>query len=565
MFTKSSGGFAPLVLTLAVFASCASTQDSAAALAEGARDGEKPVLDGGRTIFPLPKTGFDYAESRPDIENRNELTVVTTADPVVMDFRKAYNAREAQIFTALYEGLFSYHPFTLEPVPAAASAWKISQDRKVWTFTIRPDARFSNGDPLRAEDFRAAWLSSLDPKREYPYSSLFDIIEGARDFRLGVTGDPGKIGVTALDEKTLEVRLTGPAAYFPSMLCHHSFYPVHQSMVNASDWTTPVTNGPFNLESASEEKMVLVKNNAYWEAAQVSLDRITIRFTSDDEEAAALWNSGEARWVEGSVNLDALSDRSGIVVNPMFATYYFYIRSSGPWEDYRLRRALSLALPWEQIREGHYLPAKNLVYPITGYPENEGIDKQDAEEAKKLLAEAGFPSGVGLPEIVIRITASAEEDRIAKLMAASWMNLGIAVKLDVIPQNRYLESMKDKTYQVGSLSWIGDFADPYTFLQMWRRGSNINEAWFNDPDYEALMEQSMNEEGGKRLETLAKAEQILIDRGAVLPISHSIALNVVDTDELDGWYPNALDIHPYKYFNFKSAKPLPGVALAVSN
>ncbi|MDR1388668.1 MAG: peptide ABC transporter substrate-binding protein [Treponema sp.] len=542
------------VLVFAVFAGCASSK--AAPPAENT--GAKTLLDGGRIIFP-PKN-LEYAESRPNIADNRELTVVTSGDSLIMDYRQSYNAREAQIFTALYEGLFSYHPLTLEPVPAAASSWRISADRKVWTFTIRPGARFSNGDALRAEDFRAAWLSVLEPENECPYSSLFDIIEGARDYRMGVSADPLSVGITALAEKTLEVRLTSPAAYFPSMLCHHSFYPIHPSMIQDGDWTRPVSNGPFVMEDFDRDKIVLAKDARYWDAASVSLNRITIRVTNSDEEAAALWNSGEARWIEGGVDLDALTDRSGIQVNPMFATYYFFIRTTGPWEDYRLRRALSLALPWPEIRQGHYLPAKNLVYPINGYPSVDGIENQDIEEAKRLFAEAGHPSGVNLDEIIIRVVQGEEEDRIAKLMAAAWMELGLAVKIDVISPLKYFDSMKDKNYNVGSLSWIGDFADPYTFLQMWRRDSNINDAWFNDADFEALMEQSMNEEGRTRFETLAKAEQLLIDRGAVLPVSHSIALNVVDTDELDGWFANPLDIHPYKYFSFKSLKPLPGVA-----
>ncbi|MDR2184494.1 MAG: ABC transporter substrate-binding protein, partial [Treponema sp.] len=121
----------------------------------------------------------NFAEVRPDIANRDELRVVFFSDPAELDFRKSYIASEAQLFTALYEGLFSYHPFTMEPVPAMAKSWKVSEDKKQWTFSLRDTARYWNGDPVTAEDFRAAWLSLLDPSRESPYSSLFDIILGA--------------------------------------------------------------------------------------------------------------------------------------------------------------------------------------------------------------------------------------------------------------------------------------------------------------------------------------------------------------------------------------------------
>ena len=310
-----------------------------------------------------------------------------------------------------------------------------------------------------------------------------------------------------------------------------------------------------------EDKIVLAKSDQYWDARRVSFNKITLKYMEDGDETANLWNSGEARWISGEVNLDALTDRSGIQVNAMFATHYYFIRSAEkPWDDYRVRRALSLALPWDEIRQGHFLPAATLIFPIRGYPEIAGLSEPDIEEAARLLAEAGYAGGLGLPELVIRLTPSQEAARIGGIMAQTWKErLGVPVRVEVIPYNQYFQSMKSSGYIVGSSTWIGDFADPYTFLQMWRRDSNLNDARYNDEDYEELMERSMLEEGATRLATLAEAEKLLLDRGSVLPVSYSPAINVVDTNELDGWYPNALDIHPFKYLNFKAFRPLPGV------
>ncbi|GHV76310.1 ABC transporter substrate-binding protein [Spirochaetia bacterium] len=530
--------------------------------------GASPMRDEPESVpapSPAPRETPDFAESRPEVVNREELTMSVSNGKVELDFRKSYLSNEAQLYTALYEGLFSYHPFTMEPVPAAASAWEVSDDKKEWTFTIRDTARYWNGDPVRAEDFRAAWLSLLAPDKQSPYSSLFDIIEGALDFRLGRTDDPDTVGIMAPDPKTLVVRLNFPAAFFPSMLCHHSFSPIHPAMLQTGDWSqgVPISNGPFYILDHTEDAMVLNRNELYWDVSRTALKKITLKFVEDGDEASALWNSGEVRWIAGEVNLDTLTDRSGIVVNPMFATHYYFIRSGAkPWTDYRVRHALSIALPWEQIREGHYLPAKTLIYPIQGYPEVTGLDVTNIDEAKRLLSEAGYPDGMGLPELVIRLTPSPEAARIGGLMAATWKEqLGVPVKVEVIPYRQYFDAMKQDDYQVGSSTWIGDFPDPYTFLQMWRRDSNLNDARYNDADYEALMERSMTEDGQARLETLAAAEKLLLERGAVLPISYSPALNIVDTDELEGWFPNALDIHPFKYFSFKAWRPLPGVAL----
>jgi peptide/nickel transport system substrate-binding protein/oligopeptide transport system substrate-binding protein len=247
----------------------------------------------------------------------------------------------------------------------------------------------------------------------------------------------------------------------------------------------------------------------------------------------------------------------------MFATHYYFIRSGEkPWNDHRLRRALVLVLPWDEIRAGHYHPAKTLIYPLPGYPKIEGISETSVDEAVKLLAEAGFPEGKGLPELVLRITPSPEAARITSLMANAWKEqLGIQVRVEIVPYSRYFRALKTGGYNVGYSTWIGDFADPYTFLQMWRRDSNLNDSGYNDDDYEALMEKSMLEEGTARWAILAEAEQLLLERGSVLPISYSQAINIVDMGELDGWFPNALDIHPFKYLSFKAFRPLPGVVM----
>jgi len=507
----------------------------------------------------------DFAETRPRVRNRDELTVTFSKGDLELDFRKSYLASEAQLYTAIYEGLFSYHPITLEPVPAAAERWELSNDKKQWTFTIRGNARYWNGDPVTAEDFRASWLSILSPERDAPYSSLYDIIEGAKEYRSGETRDESKVGIIATGPKTLVVKLIAPASFFPSMLSHHSFSPIHPSMLNVDDWTAspPVSNGPFRITEIEENKIVLEKTDNYWDARNVSLNKITARFTETGEEASRLWNSGEARWISGDVEFEMLTDRSGIQVNAMFATHYYFIRSGEkPWNDYRLRRALILVLPWDEIRAGHYQPAKTLIYPLPGYPKIAGLSETSVDEALDLLAQAGFPEGKGLPELVLRITPSPEAARITSLMASAWKDqLGIPVRVEIVPYSRYFQALKAGGYNVGYSTWIGDFADPYTFLQMWRRDSNLNDSGYNDDDYEALMEKSMLEEGSARWAVLAEAEQMLLDRGSVLPIYYSQAINIVDMGELEGWFPNALDIHPFKYLAFKAFRPLPGVVM----
>jgi peptide/nickel transport system substrate-binding protein/oligopeptide transport system substrate-binding protein len=337
-------------------------------------------------------------------------------------------------------------------------------------------------------------------------------------------------------------------------------------MLKAKDWSKIpiISNGPFYISEDKGATKVLERNDYYWGADDVELKNLIVKYTDSGEESAALWNSGECRWVSGDVDIEGLNDLSGIVVNPMFATHYYYICSTRkPWSDPNVRRALSLALPWKEIREGYHMPAKTLIYPIQGYPEIKGVDQTDTAEAKRLLAKAGYPDGKGLPDLVIRLNPSPESGRIGGLMAQAWaQNLNVPVKIDVKPFSQYFDSLKSGDYDVGSSTWIGDFADPYTFLQMWRHDSNLNDANNNDEDFEKLIDQSMGEEGSSRWKTLSKAEEMLLNHGTVLPISYSFALNIIDTSEIDGWYSNVLDIHPFKYLSYKTFKPLPGVVLA---
>jgi len=523
---------------------------------------------------PQHDTEGDFAEMRPGNRTPDELTIAFSWNEIELDFRKSYFANEAQIFTGIYEGLFSYHPYTLEPVPALAERWELSEDKMQWTFTIRRNARYWNGDPVRAEDFRAAWISLIEPGSNSPYSSFFDVIEGARDYRNGADRDQNKVGIKAVDQRTLVIKLSSPASFFPAMLCHHSFSPIHPSMINNTHWSpqpnqvnwmSPVSNGPFKITSMDDDSIVMEKNNQYWDQSSVAFNKITVKFTNTADEAAHLWNSGEARWIAGDVDLDTLTDRSGIQINVMFATHYYFIRSSErPFNDYRVRRAMALVLPWNEIRSDYYLPAETLIFPISGYPEVEGIIESNYEEAGRLMSEAGYANPAGLPEIVIRLTPSYDAARVGALMANAWKDiLGFNVRVEVISYNRYHQTMKEDGFTVGSTSWIGDFADPYAFLQMWRRDSNLNDARLDDPDFERLIERSMIEEGRTRLATLAEAEKLLLSRGTVLPIYYSPALNIIDTGEIEGWYPNALDIHPFKYISFKTFRPLPGVAMLV--
>jgi oligopeptide transport system substrate-binding protein len=512
----------------------------------------------------LPFTAVYGQDLESESEEPKELVVVYSPKEVELDPRHIYTTMESELSTALYEGLLAYHPFSLVPVPGVAYDWEISEDKTLYRFFLREEAVFSNGDPVTAEDFRESWLRALDPEAEAEYSFLFDVIQGARNYRLG-RSPREEVAIRAESEKVLEVKLEKPAGHFLKLLCHMSFAPIHASYRNRDDWdgdTTLIGNGPYYLYERSPFELVFRKNRLYWDTARVGLDGIRVRFMDDPAAISEAFNRGAVHWAN-NWETSSLEDRTKIVFNPLFATSYFYmVCVEDAWNDPRVRRALALLVPWEEIRtEDTLLPTSRLIPPIPTYPDITGIAESNREEAFSLLQEAGYTQGVGLPELVFKLPGDSESERVAGIMAEAWkQELGLAVRIVSFPYDIYLREVKKPDYTIGSVTWIGDYADPLTFLQMWTEGSNLNDARFTDPEFDALIEGSFSLEGEERYTQLAQAEEILLSTAVVLPISHAPAFNLVDLDRIEGWFPNVLNIHPFKYLRFRELRVPPGVA-----
>lgn len=505
-------------------------------------------------------------EAEEPAESPSEFVVAAFPTDVEFNPIRTYTAFEAQVYTAVYEGLVGYHPLTLEPVPGVARTWTVSNDNLRWTFRLRPDARYSNGDRVTAAHFRDTWLALLHPDADSAYSFLFDVIRGAQDYRLGRNSDPGSVGIRAVSDSELVVELHSPATHFLDILCHHSFVVVHPDMLEKGDWdsTEIIGNGPFVLTERSEDRLVMEVNEQYWDRDALEIDGLRILLVDDPETSTEAFNRGSVHWMSGGWNLEAITDRRSIVVNPMFSTTYYYFRASEkPYDDARVRRALALLLPWSQIRseEIYFSPASTLVPPIPFYPNPDGIVEAVEDEALALLAEAGYPGGNGLPAPTILIPGGEDHNRIATLVQAAWgERLNLEVQIVEVPFPRYFDALETESYTLGTVSWIGDFADPLTFLQMWTSGSNLNDSGYANADFDGLVNRSLSQRGSERFQTLAEAEAMLLDSGLVLPISHSPAVNVIDQRRISGWYANPLDIHPFKHIGFAELAPIPRVA-----
>ncbi len=502
-----------------------------------------------------------------------ELAVAFSALDVEYDPHHSIYASEAQIFTGIYEGLFSYNPLTLDPVKSAAASFTKSRDSLTWTFYIRDEASWSDGSPLLARDFRDAWLRAIAPAEKADYASFFDVIAGARDYRLGKSQKPESVAITVIGDKILQVKLETPAPYFTRLLCHHSFSPIHPSMLSSHSWKAspalPV-NGPYRIASATGGKLLLERNPSYWDAKAVAIPRIRIAFTDDDKAVTEAYNDGSIHWLAGPMELDSVLARQAINYAPMFGTqYWFFDCATAPWSRSEVRRALALLLPWKDIRskDSYYSPAPTLVLPYTGYDKAVGIESSDEKAALKLLEDSGFPGGKGLPRLTILIPEGGDDAaRVSEIMKKAWAVLpGLEVSVEKVGDSGYFRRMRQGPvkggYTLGLTTWIGDFADPLAFLGMFTSDSNLNDPRLKDGEYDALLKAAASKDGEARLATLTEAENRLLSTAAVLPVSHSLAVSVIDTDYIQGWFINALDIHPFKYLAFGQRTIRPGVAL----
>ncbi|MBN2049236.1 MAG: peptide ABC transporter substrate-binding protein [Spirochaetales bacterium] len=502
-------------------------------------------------------------------EERTTLTTAYASTEYQWDIIHSYSSFEAQLYTAVYEGLVTYHPFSLQPISGVARFWEVMPDGKTWRFYLRENARYWNGDRVTAAHFRDAWLTLLDPEEKAEYSSLLDVVRGALDYRTGKTTDPETVGLRVLSDTLLEVELEEPADHFLKILCHHSLAPIHPKLLKQRQWnskTAILSNGPFYVLSWSDEEIILGKNLLYWDASSVELEKIRIMLTDDYEETTARFNSGEIHWCAGGIDWGAVENPNNLLLNPMFATsYLFFSCLSPPFDRADVRRGLALLIPWEEIRSEDYmlLPTAGLVPSIPGYPEAQGIEAQNVNEGLALLNAQGFPKGQGLGDLIIRVPEGGDMERISTLIKDAWeTSLDITVAVEYHSYPSYFDVIETRPYTLATITWIGDFADPLTFLQMWTGTSNLNDSGYRNENYDTLLKESMGQTGEKRYETLGVAEALLLSEAAVLPLSHYPALNALEVSLVDGWYPNPLDIHPFKYIRFNKPEIPPSVVMS---
>ncbi len=522
-------------------------------------------------VLLIASCGFNHETNVERGTRAGVLHIGNGDEPRELDPHVVTGSIEHNLCLALLEGLLGRHPQTLELVPGVARAWEVSDDGRRYVFHLREDARWSNGDPVTAADFVYSWRRALLPALGNNYAYMLFYISNAERFHRREITDFAEVGVKAPDDLTLEVELHNPTPFFLQLLTHMSYFPVHGPTIEAfgapdergTGWTRPgnhVGNGPFKLsEWVLNRSIVVEKNDHYWDAGRVKLNRIVFYPIQNATTEERMFRAGQLH-ITGTTPLDKVAyyrqERPDVLkLFPFFSTYYYLFNTDAPPLDRAMvRQALTLSIDRQQIVEkitrAGEIPAFSYTPPeVNGYRAEDGF-RYDVEQARVLLAEAGYPAGAGFPPLELMYNTSEGHRRIAIAIQQMWKT---ALNIDVTLVNQdwkvYLDKRDSRDYQVARAGWIGDYLDPNTFLDMYMTNSGNNDTGWSNPRYDALITQAgATTDQDRRFALFREAEAILMTELPIMPIYTYMSKALVSPD-VHGWFPNILDIHPYKYIS----------------
>jgi len=461
-------------------------------------------------------------------------------EPPSLHPAKATDTTSSAVLDQVFEGLTRINQETGEPEEAMAEEIDVSDDGLTYTFTIRDDATWTNGDPVTADDFEYAWKWVLDPENaDTEYSYQLYPIKGAEaaDTDEGSLDD---VGVTAEDEDTLVVELEQPTEYFLDLTAFYTFYPINEDVVKDNDdWDKDagedyVSNGPFELvEWDHKDQIVIEKNEDYWDADEVTLETVNMHMIDDESTEQQMYENGDLDWAgdpTGAIPLAAIptmkeegeleiSDRSGVY-------YMSFNHDEEPFDNENIRKAFASAIDRESVVENitqsEEKPAMGLVPPSI-FPENEEgyFEDNDPDAAKEYLEEGLDELDLDeLPKVKISYNTDEGHEAIAQALQDLWKkNLDVDVELNNEEWNVYLDSMSEGDYQIGRMGWIADFDDAINFLEIFETVGGNNYTNWEDEDYQALLKESREElDPDKREDILKEAEEMFMDEMVIAPV-----------------------------------------------
>jgi oligopeptide transport system substrate-binding protein len=501
----------------------------------------------GRTTGSGGKTPMEFV-----IGNGTEIQSI---DPTQIE-----GVPEHRVNAALFEGLVGYDPRTNKAVPGVAESWSTSADGTVITFKIRNGLTWSDGTPITAQTIVDSWLYHLNPTTGSKYAYMPGMVIKGADLYNTQGGRPSDVGIRAVNPSTFEVTLVGNVPYAIDMFAHQSFSPIPMHVVQryGADWIKKenfVSNGPFVLEEwVPNDHLTVVPNDHYWNKANVFLTKITFLPIEDTNTAYQAFKNGEIDW---STNIplaliDQLKLDKDYRVDTQLGSYFYYVNTTHPiLKDVRIRKALSMSFDRQELIDrvvkGGQIPSFALVPPIGEYQPATGTG-YDLAAAKRLLAEAGYPNGQGLPTFTIIYNTLDSHQVIAEYLQQVWKtNLGVNVTLQNLEWATFLEERKTSRMELGRAGWIADYADAQNFLDLLITDGGNNDGHYSNPEYDRLIRQAASlPDGAERNNVMRQAEEIAITRDqVVIPIYYYVSQNLINLDKWDGWYTNPQDVHPW--------------------
>lgn len=501
--------------------------------------------------------------------NRSQtLHVGTGGEPSELDPHLINAPPDYRVIHAFFEGLTRLDPVKIEPRPAVAERWEISTDGLTFTFHLRANARWSNGDPVTADDFVFSFRRALSPALGSQYTMLFNAVAGAEAFAAGKLTDFSQVGFSAPDPRTLVIRLARPTPYFLALITGNPvWFPVHRATIERSGkidqrgtgWTRPdrfVGNGAFVLkEWRPNQRIIAAKSPTYWDAANVRLNAVHFHPIDNAEAEERAFRAGQLHVTRGVPQSRVGAYRAEksplLAITPELNVRFINANTKRPpLDDARVRRALSLALDrtryCERILNGTEGPAFNCVPSgMPGYEKSSAVFTEDAAKARSLLAEAGFPGGKGFPKLTLGLATGGLE--LAEALQESWRTvLSIDVILQTSESRQHWSNLQLKQYDLSIGGWIADYPDASTFLDLFVSDGGWNFTHWSDRSYDALLTASAAElDPARRRETLQQAEARLLEQMPIIPLTFSRTRTLIQPSVRD-WPLNVLDRPDFK-------------------
>jgi len=496
----------------------------------------------------LGMSAFVGCSSNASAEGERNLIYNLGEDPDTIDPTLNTSVGSSTIIASTFEGLMKLDR-NEKAIYGVAEDMQVSEDKLTYTFTLRDDAKWSDGEAVTANDFKFSWLRALNPETAAEYSYQLFYIKNAEAYNKGeVTAE--EVGIEVADEKTLVVTLESATAYFPELMAFPTYMPLREDIVTADPegWATKpetyISNGPFKLtEWIMKDRFVVVKNENYYDKDSIKLPGIEFLMVTDENTAYAQLQAGEFDMVDvvpPSEIEDALA--SGLAtIYPNLGTYMlvFNVGKQSTLSDEvkevlsnpLVRKALSLAIDRkaivEKVTKGGQVPAYSFV-PQGILNENgedfASVEYYDAlqanlEEAKALLAEAGYPEGKGFPTLEYMYNSGEAHKNIAQVIQQDWAQLGINVELTNQEWKVFLNTRHEGQYQIARHGWSGDYVDPMTFLDLWVTNGGNNDAGYSNAKYDELVAKAKSEaDKDLRWDYMHQAEAIIMEDMPIIPL-----------------------------------------------